>query len=79
MEKKIYQIQISLKGFKPKTWRRIVVPSDILLPDLHKIIQTVMGWTNSHMHQFINNRNFYSLPNEDDRDDFPINDYRKIK
>lgn len=79
MKKKIYQIQISLKGFKPKIWRRIVVPSDILMPDLHKIIQTVMGWTNSHLHQFIKNRKFYSLPYEDNWDELPINDYRKIK
>ena len=79
MKKKIYQIQISLKGFRPKIWRRILVPLDILLPDLHKIIQTVMGWTNSHLHQFIKNSKFYSLPYEDNWDELPINDYRKIK
>jgi hypothetical protein len=52
MTAKIYQIQIVLKGAKPKIWRRILVNSDILLVDLHKIIQTTMGWTNSHLHVF---------------------------
>lgn len=50
--KKIYQIQIALKNFKPKIWRRILLPSDLSLSDLHKIIQTTMGWTNTHLHQF---------------------------
>ena len=61
MTKKTYQIQIALRGSKPKIWRRIVVPSDLLLSDFHKIIQTTMGWTNSHLHQFIKNRTFYTL------------------
>ena len=66
MTKKTYQIQIALKGSKPKIWRRILVPSDILLPDLHEVIQTTMGWTNSHLHQFVKNRTFYKPRLEDD-------------
>ncbi len=79
MTKKIYQIQISLKGSKPKIWRRLLVPSDILLSEIHKIIQISMGWTNSHLHQFIKNNEYYGIPSEDDWNDFPISDYRKIK
>ena len=59
MTQKIYQIQISLKRSKPKIWRRILVPSELSLPDLHKIIQTTMGWTNSHMHQFVKEELFF--------------------
>lgn len=29
-----------------------MINSDILLVDLHRIIQTTMGWTNSHLHLF---------------------------
>ncbi len=66
MTKKTYQIQIALKDFRPKIWRRLLVPSDLLLSDFHKIIQTSMGWTNSHLHQFIKNRTFYSARLYDD-------------
>ncbi|MFQ6613634.1 MAG: plasmid pRiA4b ORF-3 family protein [Fidelibacterota bacterium] len=59
MTKKTYQIQIALRRSKPKIWRRLLVPSDLLLPDFHKVIQTSMGWTNSHLHQFIKDRTFY--------------------
>ena len=60
MAKKIYQIQIVLKGSKPKIWRRILIDSDTLLIDLHKIIQTTMGWTNSHLHLFSDGYEEYS-------------------
>ena len=66
MPRDIYQLKITLKDFRPKIWRRIQVDADTLLSDLHKIIQTSMGWTNSHLHQFIKNKRLYSLPSEDD-------------
>jgi len=61
-----YQIQIALKGSRPKIWRRVLVPSSITLSDMHKIIQTTMGWTNGHMHQFEKDRTFYSPQEEQD-------------
>lgn len=50
---KIYLLKITLVGSKPSIWRRLLVKSDTLLSDLHLIIQTTMGWENSHLHQFI--------------------------
>jgi len=66
MSVKTYQIQVSLNGLKPKIWRRIMVEPQMLLPDFHKVIQTTMGWTNSHLHQFIKDRTFYTLQLEED-------------
>ena len=77
MAQNIYQIQISLNGSTPKIWRRIQLKSDTLLPDLHDIIQITMGWRNSHLHQFIKNKEFYGDPSLDE--DFDTVDYRKIK
>jgi hypothetical protein len=81
MSEKIYQIQIALIGFKPKIWRRLLIPSDLLLSDLHKIIQTSMGWENEHLHQFIKNRMFYTVRMKDDDfwDEMANVDYKKIK
>ena len=47
----IYQFKITLLGSKPPIWRRIQV-HDCTLDKLHEYIQTAMGWTNSHLHQF---------------------------
>jgi hypothetical protein len=72
-----YQLKISLNHIKPAVWRRFIVDPDIKLPDLHKVIQTVMGWTNSHLHQFVKDKKFYSEPDEDSYNESI--DYRKIK
>ena len=47
----IYQFKITLLGIKPAIWRRIQI-QDCTLDNLHEHIQTAMGWTNSHLHQF---------------------------
>jgi len=78
MTKTIYQLKISLKHFKPTIWRRILVPSNTLLIDFHKIIQTTMGWSNCHLHQFVKNRELYSIP-YDGFDDIDVIDYKKKK
>jgi hypothetical protein len=56
----IYQIQIILTRSEPLIWRRLLIPSNLLLPDLHLIIQVSMGWENDHLYQFIKGKNFYS-------------------
>jgi hypothetical protein len=47
----IFQFKITLLGSNPPIWRRIQV-QDCTLDKLHEHIQTAMGWTNSHLHQF---------------------------
>lgn len=58
----IYQLKISLEGIVPQIWRRVLVPSDLPLSKLHIVIQAAMGWTNSHLHEFIVGRKHYSDP-----------------
>ncbi len=81
MKDKIYQIKISLKGFSPKIWRRILVHPDLFLPDFHKIIQTTMGWENYHLHQFIANGIEFTQKSEDDDwwDNVKSVDYENVK
>lgn len=58
----LYQLKITLKWSKPPIWRRVIVRADMTLDRLHNVIQIVMGWTNSHLHQFIVGRTFYGKP-----------------
>ena len=50
---KAYQIRITLKGAKPPIWRRVALPANVTLGELHVVIQIVMGWTDDHLHQFM--------------------------
>lgn len=59
MKNKIFLLEISLLDCKPSIWRKVMVPADIQLEDLHKVIQSTMGWSNSHLHQFIQGGIFY--------------------
>ena len=61
----IYELKITLQDSKPPIWRRIAVAADMRLSDLHGVIQIVMGWTNSHLHQFIV-RNHRSKPTREE-------------
>jgi hypothetical protein len=45
-------VHVSLQDTEPPVWRRLVVPGDTALDDLHDILQTAMGWTDSHLHRF---------------------------
>ena len=68
---------MTLKHSKPPIWRRLLISGNTTLFDLHKIIQIAMGWTNSHLHQFIIDEKYYSIPSEDDWE--PVIDERKYK
>lgn len=61
-----YQIKVNLQGAKPPIWRRLIVDSRTPLDALHVAIQVSMGWSNSHLHQFIDNdNNVYSEADEE--------------
>ncbi len=47
-----FRVRLDLRDTKPPVWRRLEVSGDITLPRLHDVIQTAMGWTNSHLHRF---------------------------
>ena len=48
----IYQVKVGLRGAKPPIWRRLEVPADTSLADLHDIIQVAFGWEDCHLHVF---------------------------
>lgn len=50
--KSIHQLKVSLRHVRPPVWRRLQVPSDISLGDLHLVLQAAMGWEDGHLHLF---------------------------
>jgi hypothetical protein len=76
----VYRFRISLNGSNPVIWRRIET-KDVTLEKLHELIQTAMGWTNSHLHQFEIADVRYTDPRfiMGDFDDFGALDYSGIR
>ncbi len=62
----VYQLKVKLRDSKPPIWRRLVVPGSITLYQLHQIIQIAMGWTDSHLHQFIIAGEYFGIPSPED-------------
>lgn len=58
----VYQIKVTLQGIRPPIWRRIQVRGGITLARLHDVLQVVMGWSDSHLHQFIVDGVYYGVP-----------------
>ncbi len=61
-ESAVYQLKVTLKGSKPPIWRRLLVRGSTRLSELHAVLQIVMGWTDSHLHQFIVGGEYYGTP-----------------
>ncbi len=67
--REIYQIKVSLMDIDPPVWRRILVPGSIRLDAFHTVLQIVMGWTDTHLHGFIDGDMHYGIPDGDSPDD----------
>jgi hypothetical protein len=63
----IYQIKVTLRDITPPIWRRLLVPADITLAKLHDVLQIAMGWTDSHLHEFLIGKERFGTPDPEDR------------
>jgi hypothetical protein len=64
-----HQLKVTLEGIEPPIWRRLIVPSEFTLYDLHDAIQIAMGWENCHQHDFTIKRQRYAVLEFDDYGD----------
>ncbi len=52
-----YQLKVTLVGFRPPIWRRLLIASDATFFDLHSLIQDAFEWEDYHLHLFRAHRN----------------------
>ncbi len=60
-----YQLKITLGDIQPAIWRRVLVPGLLTLDQLHHVIQQLMGWINTHLHEFVIGGQRYGMPDPD--------------
>ena len=62
---KIFELEIVLAEVEPLVRRRVQVPGEVDLAVLHEVVQSAMGWTNSHLHEFEIAGRRYGIPDPD--------------
>jgi hypothetical protein len=65
----IFQVKIALLDIEPSIWRRVLVPAETTLDQLHEVIQAAFGWWNYHLHQYLIDGELYALPDPEYDDD----------
>jgi hypothetical protein len=58
----IFQLKVTLLDTDPPIWRRLLVPADLTLEQLHDVLQLAMGWEDCHMHDFRVGRQRFGQP-----------------
>ena len=58
----VAQLKVSLAGFRPAIWRRVLLPATATLGDLHVVIQVLFGWDGDHLHEFTVGKKRYADP-----------------
>ena len=74
---RVYELKVALRGTEPPIWRRFRLRDDVTLLKLHEMLQVIMGWTDSHLHQFIFHGTYYGRPDPDLPG--PRRDERKVR
>jgi hypothetical protein len=75
--KEIATLRVELVHIEPLIWRRVQVPWNILLPELHRVLQCVMGWQDSHLHAFEVESAEYGIP--DEAEEHGMKDERRVR
>lgn len=57
----LYQFHVSLCFSEPVIWRRILVPGEVTLRQMHMILQICFAWTGECNHQFYVGKVFYNV------------------
>ena len=58
---KTTRLRVVMRDVEPAVTRVIDVPATATLPELHDLLQAALGWTDSHLHQFVTAEATYGM------------------
>lgn len=69
-------MRVALREVEPAVVRVLDVPAAVQLQEFHDLLQAGLGWTDSHLHQFVTDDALYGMadidPPEDERDEIGV-------
>ncbi len=71
-----FVLKVTLRHVRPPVWRRFTMRDDAQFDELHRVLQAVMGWEDSHLHQFEMGERRIGLPDFDLPG--PLEDERRV-
>jgi len=74
---KLYTFEARIADIEPPIRRRLVVPGNRSLAELHTILQDAFGWIDSHLHLFRIRDEIFGLPSPEDYE--PLIDERRVR
>lgn len=73
------RLRVTLREVTPAVERVIDVPASGTLPELHELLQAALGWTDSHLHQFVTDDATYGIPDAEWADELGEQDESAVK
>ncbi len=64
------RLRVTMSEVEPAVVRVLDVPVAVLLPELHDLLQVAIGWTDSHLHQYVADDVRYGMSDTDGFNDF---------
>jgi len=49
----VFRLRLEITGLSPSVWRVVDIQNNIILSELHKVLQAVMGWRNEYPACFV--------------------------
>jgi hypothetical protein len=75
----VYTLDVRLRDISPPIWRMVEIAGSATLEDVHLALQVAMGWTNSHLHQFVIEGASYGMVDVDQADGLDLEDERRFR
>jgi hypothetical protein len=61
-----YELEVVLRGVKPRIYRTLSIPGNRTLADLHCCLQDAFGWQNYHLHEFTFDHMVFGEPSDEE-------------
>jgi hypothetical protein len=74
----VYRVLVTLQRIEPAIWRRLVLPSELRLGKLHRVLHCVFDWEGYHLHQFVVGDTLYGVPDPEWGNALPMIDERSV-